>query len=92
MAPPTRLVSAGTGAYPRAGVIQNCLLQYYEFVQWPSSGFHLLVPRLVGSAPVWVDPHTGAAIGPLGELCAHADRWDGGRPSRRARRRAGEQG
>ncbi|MBF6067780.1 hypothetical protein [Nocardia farcinica] len=61
-------------------------------MQWPSSGFHLLVPRLVGSAPVWVDPHTGAAIGPLGELCAHADRWDGGRPSRRARRRAGEQG
>ncbi|WP_280193487.1 hypothetical protein [Nocardia farcinica] len=80
----------GAAAVWVADVVQGRLAGH-EFVQGPSCGFHLLVPRLIGSAPVWVDPHTGATIAP-GELCAHGDRWHGGRPSHRARRRAGEQG
>lgn len=58
----------GAAAVWVADVVQGRLAGL-EFVQWPSSGFHPLVPRLVGSAPGWVDPHTGAAIAP-GALCA----------------------
>ncbi|MFC9789569.1 hypothetical protein [Rhodococcus sp. NPDC127528] len=41
----------------------------YDFVQWPSRGRHLLRPGQIDHAPVWVDPHTGSPIAPVGELC-----------------------
>lgn len=47
----------------------------YDFVQWPSWGRHLLVPRLLAGEPVWVDPHGEMVIGPIGQLCRHIDRW-----------------
>ncbi|WP_241565845.1 hypothetical protein [Prescottella agglutinans] len=47
----------------------------YDFVQWPSRGRHLLVPRLHAAEPVWVDPHGDVVIGPIGQLCRHIDRW-----------------
>ncbi|MBF6184576.1 MULTISPECIES: hypothetical protein [Nocardia] len=60
----------GAAAVWVADVVQGRLAGR-EFVQWPSSGlFPLLVPRLVGSAPVWVDPHTGATIAPRRTVCA----------------------
>lgn len=46
-----------------------------SFVQWPSRGRHLLNPRQHKGEPVWVDPHGDVPIGPIGELCAHAERW-----------------
>ncbi|MCA1007479.1 hypothetical protein LCL87_17335 [Rhodococcus hoagii] len=47
----------------------------YDFVQWPSRGRQLLVPRLLAGEPVWVDPHVDVVIGPIGQLCEHVDRW-----------------
>lgn len=44
----------------------------YEFVQWPSRGEQLLAPVLRDAAPVWVEPHTGAVVAPLGQLCERA--------------------
>ncbi|MGO4205400.1 hypothetical protein AB4Z09_27415 [Rhodococcus sp. TAF43] len=46
----------------------------YEFVQWPSRGRHLLVPRLCDGAPVWMDPHSDRVICAIGELCTAVDR------------------
>lgn len=57
-----------------AEVVQDHLAGY-EFVQWPSRGRHLLVPRLHSAESVWVDPHGDVAISPIGKLCEHADRW-----------------
>ncbi|BCN59584.1 hypothetical protein GS966_12180 [Rhodococcus hoagii] len=57
-----------------AEVVQDNLAGY-DFVQWPSRGRHLLVPRLRAGEPVWVDPHGDVTVGPVGELCEHADLW-----------------
>ncbi|MBF6520103.1 hypothetical protein [Nocardia farcinica] len=77
----------GAAAVWVADVVQGRLAGL-EFVQWPSSGFHLLVPRLVGSAPVWV-VRTPARRSPPADCVRTAT---GGTAGDRARRRAGEQG
>lgn len=41
----------------------------YDFVQWPSRGRHLLVPRLRDGEPVWMDPHGDVTISRIGGLC-----------------------
>ncbi|MDI9938607.1 hypothetical protein ACVH9Z_36950 [Rhodococcus opacus] len=47
----------------------------YEFVQWPSRGHHVLVPRLREAVPVWVDPHNDGTVAAIGELCEHSGEW-----------------
>jgi hypothetical protein len=41
----------------------------YEFVQWPITGGHLLLPRLVDDRAVWLHPTTGTVVAPIGALC-----------------------
>ncbi len=77
----------GAAAVWVADVVQGRLAGL-ECVRWPSSGFHLLVPRLVGSAPVWV-VRTPARRSPPAHCVRTAT---GGTAGDRARRRAGEQG
>lgn len=57
-----------------AEVVQDNLAGY-DFIQWPSQGRHLLVPRLRAGQPVWVDPHGDVTISPIGELCDNAQQW-----------------
>ncbi|WP_261379239.1 hypothetical protein [Rhodococcus rhodochrous] len=59
-----------------AEVVQDNLAGY-EFVQWPSRGRHLLVPRLRSAEAVWVDPHGDVTICPIGTLCEHTGRGGG---------------
>nr|WP_258955554.1 hypothetical protein [Rhodococcus erythropolis] len=47
----------------------------YDFVQWPSRGRHLLVPRLRDGEPVWMDPHGDATISRIGELCKNSTNY-----------------
>ncbi|MFC9514542.1 hypothetical protein ACFTSD_02300 [Nocardiaceae bacterium NPDC056970] len=47
----------------------------YDFVQWPSRGRHLLLPRSVAGEPVWVNPRGDVVIGPIGQLCERVDPW-----------------
>ncbi|MBF6267562.1 hypothetical protein [Nocardia farcinica] len=68
----------GAAAVWVADVVQGRLAGL-EFVQWPSSGFHPLVPRLVGPARRSPPAH-----------CVRTA--TGGTAGDRARRRAGEQG
>jgi hypothetical protein len=51
-----------------AEVIQD-ELSGYEFVQWPSDGWRMLVPELQNDRAVWVDPSTEKVVAPIGELC-----------------------
>ena len=46
----------------------------YEFVQWPSQGQHMLLPRTRGDCPVWIDTHTDDTVAAIGELCQHIGR------------------
>ncbi|WP_072814666.1 hypothetical protein [Rhodococcus zopfii] len=57
-----------------AEVVQDNLAGY-DFVQWPSRGRHLLLPRLRDGRPVWIDPHGDVIVSPIGQLCKHADLW-----------------
>lgn len=43
-------------------------LSGYDFVQWPSQGKHLLSPRCIDNAAVWLDRHTGQVVAPIGGL------------------------
>ncbi len=65
--------SFGEAAAWIAEVVQDNLAGY-EFVQWPSRGSHLLVPRLRSAEAVWIDPHGDVTICPIGTLCEYADR------------------
>ncbi len=47
----------------------------YDFVQWPSRGRHLLVPRLLDGEPVWIDPHGDVTISRIGELCKNSTNY-----------------
>ncbi|OWY81527.1 hypothetical protein [Rhodococcus sp. BUPNP1] len=49
----------------------------YDFVQWPSRGRHLLRPRQVDDAVVWIDPHDDRVVSLIGELCSHVSVWAG---------------
>lgn len=64
----------GEAAAWTAEVVQDNLAGF-DFVQWPSRGRHLLVPRLCAAEPFWVDPRGDVTISPIGKLCEHADRW-----------------
>ncbi len=46
-----------------AEVVQDNLAGY-DFVQWPSRGRHLLLPRLRDGRPVWIDPHGDVIVSP----------------------------
>ncbi|WP_245672837.1 hypothetical protein [Aldersonia kunmingensis] len=48
-------VTFGEAAAWVAEIVQDNLAGY-EFVQWPSRGWHVLVPRLRAGEPVWVNP------------------------------------
>ncbi|WP_305092318.1 hypothetical protein [Prescottella sp. R16] len=65
-------------AFPEAAAwtadIVQTELAGYEFVQWPSRGRHLLIPKVLDGVPSWADPHTGTAVATIGALCS-------GRPS-----------
>ncbi|MFD4180924.1 hypothetical protein, partial [Rhodococcus sp. NPDC058514] len=50
--------SFGEAAVWVADTVQSELAGY-DFVQWPSRGRHLLLPRLLATNPAWVDPHGG---------------------------------
>jgi hypothetical protein len=41
----------------------------YDFVQWPSHGRHLLIPRCMDDIAVWFDRHTDQKVAPIGGLC-----------------------
>jgi len=49
----------------------------YDFVQWPSRGGHLLLPRQVDDAAVWIDPHEDRVVSLIGDLCCHVSSWAG---------------
>ena len=49
----------------------------YDFVQWPSRGGHLLLPRQVDDAAVWIDPHNDRVVSLIGDLCCHGSPWAG---------------
>ncbi|MBT1256637.1 MAG: hypothetical protein K0Q46_78 [Rhodococcus erythropolis] len=57
-----------------ADIVQTKLAGY-DFVQWPSRGRHLLVPRLRDGEPVWMDPHGDATISRIGELCKNSTNY-----------------
>lgn len=50
-----------------ADVVQTELAGY-EFIQWPSLGRHLFLPRLRDGRAVWIDPHTDTAVAHIGKL------------------------
>ena len=57
-----------------ADIVQTKLAGY-DFVQWPSRGRHLLVPRRRDGEPVWMDPHGDVTVGRIGELCKNATNY-----------------
>ena len=56
-----------------ANTVQSDLAGY-DFVQWPSQGQRMLLPRKRDDGPVWIDPHTDDTVAAVGELCQHIDR------------------
>ncbi|TSD93659.1 hypothetical protein FOS14_22660 [Skermania sp. ID1734] len=48
----------------------------YEFVQWPSRGHHLLIPRLRAGTAVWINPHADVTVARVGELSANVTGFD----------------
>ncbi|MBA8962924.1 hypothetical protein ACVH9Z_40520 [Rhodococcus opacus] len=46
----------------------------YDFVQWPSQGQRMLLPRKRDDGPVWIDTPTDDTVAAIGELCQHIDR------------------
>jgi len=57
-----------------ADIVQTKLAGY-DFVQWPSRGRHLLVPRRRDGEPEWMDPHGDVTVGRIGELCKNATNY-----------------